>query len=304
MTEFNDTPAPVSEVPGGDADPGAPAADAAAPADGITNAPSFDAAAFSGQWKDYVSTLSDESHKDLASRFTSPQDLIDVAVKQRKEMSTRIKLPGKDATPEDIATFHKQIGVPSKPEEYEVKVPEGYELPETTAAILDQFKAKALERGVRKSEFGALAETYLEMEKASVEAELAEIAEGQKAGKAEIAKIYGKDADMHMNAARDLLHKLEIPGMEDFLGTTVLWGSQKVPLGDHPVWAQTLAKLGLRGGEAQPGGLNLVVTRDDKVRAKERIKEIYAQHPAGSDSYKSPAVQRELQSLFEKIGDE
>ncbi len=301
MTEFNDTPAPVSEVPGGDADPGAPAAPAAAPADGVTNPASFDAAAFSGQWKDYVSTLSDESHKDLASRFTSPQDLIDVAVKQRKEMSTRIKLPTDKSTPEDIAAFNRAIGVPPSADQYEVKVPEGYELPETTAAILDQFKAKALERGVRKSEFGALAETYLEMEKASVEAELAEIAEGQKAGKAEIAKIYGKDAEMHMNAARDLLHKLEIPGMEDFLGTTVMWGSQKVPLGDHPVWAQTLAKLGLRGGEAQPGGLNLMVTKDDKSRANERINEIYAAHPVGSESYKSPKIQAELQKLFEMI---
>jgi len=303
MTELNDTPAPVSEALGGDVDnPPAPAADPA-PSPAPADAPSFDRAALNASYKDWVASLTDEGKRDMASRFKDFDDVIDVTLKQRKDLSTRIKLPGKDATPEDIASFNRAIGVPSKPEEYEVKAPEGYEVPETTKAVLDQFKAKALEAGVRKSEFGALAETYLAMEAAAFQAEADEIAEGRRAGEAELKREYGKDLEMHLNAGRDLLHRLEIPNIDDLLGATVVYGQHKIPLGDHPVFIATLAKLGLRGGEAQPGGTNLFVTKDERENARARIQEIYREHPAGSDGYKSKKVQDELQRLFSMLDD-
>lgn len=301
MTDFSNEATTPDPSNGGGADPAVtPAADPAPAADAPAT-PSFDRSTLNGSYKDWASSLDDEGKRDMAGRFKDFDDLIDVTVKQRKEMSTRIKLPGKDATAEDLAAFNRAIGVPGKAEEYEVKAPEGYELSPNTATILDQFKAKALEAGVRKSEFGALAETYLAMEKAAFEAEAAELAEGKRAGEAELKKQYGKDLEVHLNAGRDLLHKLEIPGMEDFLGVSVNYGQHKIPLGDHPTFIAAMAKLGLRGGEAQPGGLNLAITKTDRENAKARIDEIYRTNPPGSEGYKSPKVQQELNSLFEMM---
>src|SRR5262245_18771338 len=65
-------------------------------AGGDSPAPAWDY----GKWAD---GLADEGRKDYAKRFKSNEDLLDATLNMRKDLSTRIKVPGKDAAPEDVA---------------------------------------------------------------------------------------------------------------------------------------------------------------------------------------------------------
>lgn len=105
--------------------------------------------------------------------------------------SGRIKVPGADAKPEEIKAFHAAIGVPDKPEGYEIK------LPETTAgkfeldtAFLDPMRAVALEHGVPKAAFEALAAKFVENQ---VEGLSADAATNNAAKEAKV-KAWGAEA--------------------------------------------------------------------------------------------------------------
>lgn len=57
-----------------------------------------------------------------------------------------VKLPGKDSSPEEVAAYHKAIGVPDSPADYKVqlpeKLPEGIDFPESTLNAFTEFAHK------------------------------------------------------------------------------------------------------------------------------------------------------------------
>jgi hypothetical protein len=87
----------------------------------------------------------------------------------QKTIDSGVKIPGKDAKPEDVAAYRKAIGVPDKPDGYQYdppKVPEGVALDEKEMAALqdktfmDQFRAWAHEIGLPADAFKALASKH------------------------------------------------------------------------------------------------------------------------------------------------
>tara|TARA_R100000963_G_scaffold34971_1_gene30546 strand:- start:9448 stop:10362 length:915 start_codon:yes stop_codon:yes gene_type:complete len=136
------TPAPVA------ADPAAPPADPAAPAD---PAPVED-------WRKPFATDADGNvdEKQLAELnrlFAAPSDFAktfrDNQTALRNKQEGMVKLPGADATEEDLAAFNKSLGVPEKPDGYKnlIAPPEGLELGEADKQFLDGLTAKLHEKG-------------------------------------------------------------------------------------------------------------------------------------------------------------
>ncbi len=81
------------------------------------------------------------------------------------KMEGYIKVPGENATPEEVAAYRKAQGVPDAPDGYELKKPEGelgnfYNEEEVKA-----FAAKAAELGLTKAQAAALAEWRLGLSK-------------------------------------------------------------------------------------------------------------------------------------------
>ena len=94
---------------------------------------------------DWTADLPDDL-KETGKRFTSKADALrSIVALQKREGQVRV--PGKDATPEEIAAYHKAIGVPDKPEAYEFFVPEG-------ATVTDDMKANQVEWGKRFQAMG------------------------------------------------------------------------------------------------------------------------------------------------------
>jgi hypothetical protein len=119
----------------------------------------------------------DPSHQEwLASKgFKDPDALIASyrnAEKQIRE-SGKVKVPGADAKPEEIAAFREAMGIPKDVEGYTVEMPEGAEQYEIDTAILGPLKEAALEHNVTPTAFKALADKFLG---AAVEHAKAEVA--------------------------------------------------------------------------------------------------------------------------------
>ena len=94
---------------------------------------------------DWTADLPDDL-KETGKRFTSKADALrSIVALQKREGQVRV--PGKDAKPEEIAAYHKAIGVPDKPEAYEFFVPEG-------AVVTDDMKANQVEWGKRFQAMG------------------------------------------------------------------------------------------------------------------------------------------------------
>lgn len=72
--------------------------------------------------------------KEHASRFTTKADVVKGHLALRQQLSKAIIPPGKDAKPEDVATYRKALGVPDTPDGYKFPTAEG-------EVITDDIKA-------------------------------------------------------------------------------------------------------------------------------------------------------------------
>lgn len=180
-----------------------------------------------GELPDWFAQISDKagegetaSNRDwLASKGFKD---LDGLVKSYREAETTIRnggkvnVPGENAKPEEIAAFRAAIGVPEKPDGYEINGPEGVKLNEPLIAAL---RDSAVKHGAPKGAFEGLVGDFikLQMEEASAEAAR------QDGLAADWMKAQGAKADeqlAHVNtAARSLgLNKADMAGLRNGLG--------------------------------------------------------------------------------------
>lgn len=253
-------------------------------------APAFD-------WGRWTNQLEAEK-KDYATRFRGPEDLLEAAASMRRDLSTRIKVPGKDASPEDIAVFRKAIGGGEKPEDYKVALPEKYELGEAQTALLGAMQKSALEAGMPVAAFEGFTKTYFEMEQAVRKKLAEEVDQYRRESEAALRKEFGGGYDKFMRAARGFIEqRLNVPEFNLLLEETVTWNGVPVQLGSHPAVIKMLAQIGQRTSEDGVIGHR---NETDKQSLQKQIRELEATAPLGS---RSPAQDRELQNLYSRLYD-
>lgn len=152
--------------------------------------------------------------------------------------SGRIKVPGEGATPEEIAGFHKAIGVPDSPEGYEFTPPvgdDGEPLP-LDMGLLNPLAKSAHERGLPKAAFEGLVSDFiqLQLDQAAAIDSTAQ-AEAQR-----VVKSWGADADEKLAAVNRAASALGITS-EEMIALRNAWGSDKA--------LNRLARLGAGLGE-------------------------------------------------------
>tara|TARA_R110000765_G_scaffold47579_5_gene97670 strand:+ start:101 stop:967 length:867 start_codon:yes stop_codon:yes gene_type:complete len=74
---------------------------------------------------DWRAGMSDDLKK-TAERFASPDDMVR-SVQEARKRESLVRVPGKDSSDEDRASYHKAIGVPETAEGYGFELPEGEE---------------------------------------------------------------------------------------------------------------------------------------------------------------------------------
>lgn len=102
--------------------------------------------------------------KDLPSVFKSLKDT-KAALSQRQD--GMVKLPNSQSTPEEIAAYHKAIGIPESIDGYEITLPEASELPEGIEfqeSDLQQFREFAHKNGIPPETASALLKYQAQVE--------------------------------------------------------------------------------------------------------------------------------------------
>lgn len=96
---------------------------------------------------DWRAEIKDDDAKKFAESSTDVNHLVKRALDMRSKLSNAIVRPSKNATPEEVASYRKALGIPEKPDDYE--------FPELSKEQLtDEVKASRAEWAKRFHELG------------------------------------------------------------------------------------------------------------------------------------------------------
>lgn len=270
----------------------APAAGTTAPVDtGTTTAPATTetTAAASTDWR---SGITDPEHLEFAKRTASPADLAKVASDLRKANGAMTRVPGKDATPEDIAKFNKLIGIPEAATEYKFDI--GREATEQDKTIQAKLGEIFLANRVPAEAAPAISKAVVEMANA-VKAEQNRVAiQARENTTATLRKELGADYDSHLVLADRAVRQWGNPGFNDLLNKSV----DGVKLGDHPDFVRVFGSIGRRMGE---GGFIGAVGGTERQSLQSELRDLMNANPPGTAKYASPDVQRRVVEINEAL---
>lgn len=232
-------------------------------------------------------TFGDNWRKDLAGeddkvlkrldRFGSPKDIVSSYLELEKKLSER---PGKptlpqNATPEQLAEYRKEIGVPESADKYDLTLPKGLVIGETEKPLVDNYLKYAHDNNLPNDVVKANLNWYLplqqEMEVAQAEADK----DYQVSQDEALRKEWGADFKANINIVSGVLSMTtEDVADQLMLGRTA---DGKV-IGDDPRMLKLLVAL---GREANP-----VHTT-----------------PPGSGNFAGLNIQDEIKALVKMSGD-
>ncbi len=242
-------------------------------------------------WRDGL----EGEHKDFADRYASPKDVVDAALKFRKENSSMVRVPGKDAKPEQVEAFRNALGVPKTAAEYKFEVPAGHEVTDADKAIHAKVAEVFHNNNVPAAAAQAISRVVNELV-ASVDAENDRVAlKFREQGEAALRKEWGSDYDKTLPLKNLALNEFGTPALKDFLDNTHVKGGK---LGDHPDIVRFFAMVGMKMKE---GGLEEAVTADQGQSAAEEMARLLRENPPMSEKYKDPAIQRRMAELSAKV---
>ena len=124
-------------------------------------------------------------------------DLGKAYLEQTDKLSRAVMIPGENATPEERKAFLQKLGVPERPEDYEISTED--------ASFNDQFRKVAHEQGLSKKQAEALASSIESLAKTQNQ-QVQEAVKQQRAQEREkMRQEWGSMADANEAAARRFL---------------------------------------------------------------------------------------------------
>jgi hypothetical protein len=134
------TPTQTNEAPASEAPKDAGSVLSGEPDDKPVAAP----ADWPADWREKLAG-DDKAFLNVLKRYTSPMTYAKAGFEaQQKIRSGEVKKPlGADASPEEIAAFRKENGIPETPDAYAIQLPDGMVPGEIDKPILDAFKGFA-----------------------------------------------------------------------------------------------------------------------------------------------------------------
>lgn len=205
---------------------------------------------FPDNWREQLATDDkgnvDEKLLKNLKRFNSPKDLnVSYQALQQKVSSGEYKKPlDKDATPEQVAAFRKENGIPEKPEGYLSELPEGLVFGENDKAVLDPFLKDMHEKNVHPAAVQSALNAYQQARQAQTEAIQARDVEIAKDTEDALRLKWGADYRGNMTAVNAFLDSNFPAEMKDALMNARLGDNDTTPLLHHPAVLESFANLG------------------------------------------------------------
>lgn len=263
---------------GGDAGASGGAAEGGS-ADGGAAAAGGDAGAADPDWYANLSADADgeaASNRDwIKAKGFKDLDGVTKALRNAEKAihdSGRIKIPGADAKPEEIAEFHKAIGVPEDPKGYEFKAPtdaDGNEIPLDTA-LLGRIAESAHKHGLPKAALEGVVADFVQAQldqaadfDSQQQAEAQKIVKGWGAeGTAKLAAIDSAARVLGLNA-NEMVAIRNALGAEKALGMFARLGEG---LAEDKLITGEAKRFGISGPEAKQEIANLKQDKDFQAK--------------------------------------
>lgn len=223
-------PAPVDPKP---ADP--------APADLAPVDPPADPVA--GDWpEDWRSKAAggDEKLMKFLERYNSPKAVVGALVDARKLISQGVNRPPKaDATPEEVAAWRAENGIPEKPDGYEVSLPDGFVIGEADKPVVDSFLERMHGKNVPPDVVNEALGWYYQEQAQQMEAQAEADLDFRGKGQDELREEYGSEYKRNIRIALEVVPE-DIK--DEFLGGRLADGTM---IGDNPAvirWLSGMAR--------------------------------------------------------------
>lgn len=160
-------------------------------------------------WRQKLAGAEDKDGKVMKrlERFASPLDLL----KSFNELETKLssgefKRPlSKDATPEQIATYRKENGIPETPDKYDLNLPDGLVIGEQDKQILSPILADMHNLNLTADQVKAVVSSYKKQEAAFLIHRTNEIAAAKQANDDILHKEWGEQYRTEVNRVENLL---------------------------------------------------------------------------------------------------
>lgn len=114
-------------------------------------------------WRDSITT--DEKEKAQLARYATPQDIWKKAraLEQRISSGELKAAPPKDASPEVLAQWRADNGIPPDPLKYDIKLRQGLEVAAEDKPIFEAFQKRLHGKNVTNDQMSGLVEAYYEV---------------------------------------------------------------------------------------------------------------------------------------------
>lgn len=195
-----------------------------------------------------------------------------------------------NATPEQIAAFRKEAGVPEKPENYSIELPGGKKFDESEAPTIENFLKAAHAQHWPQAEVTRALDAFHGMKQAGEERLVKIDNEARAKGEDVLRAEWGADYRRNVQEVSNLL-----AGMPEGLADLVLGGrlADGTRMGDHPGMIKWLSTMAMENPSLAPAG-------DAGPSRTDRLAEIRKIRQADPDKYdRDHALQLEERKLLE-----
>lgn len=239
----------------------------------------------------------------LVKRFNTLPDAVKALREaQRKISSGELKAPlAKNATPEQVAEWRKENGIPEKPEDYKIELPKGVVLGDADKPIVDGFVKAMHEKNTPPDVVNAAVAWYVQ----SQEERLQAMAESDKQYRAAMEDTLREEWGTDFRANKDGVEAMVGQWPEDVRKALLTARTGEGFLIEHPGVMRALAdqarQLGFVGATVVPKGGDLGASVDQEIAAIE--KSMFNEDGTKNSAYwKSDKAQARYAQLLETRG--
>jgi len=253
---------------------------------------------------DWRESIKDDDAKKFAESSTDINHMVKRAMDLRKQVSSAIIKPGKDASDDQVVAYQKAMGIPGKPEEYEFPaMPEGEELTDdikiSREAWAARFHALEVPTATATALIAAVNEDSVKLVAAAVEADKAFAKSQEDALHAEWkGEDYDKNKTLANRAFSDLANRTGLK-LEDLTRIETKDGRF---LMDRVEMVKMFATI---GREMQEGALGPVLTDSERETVDDQVREIRSQIEEAQgkgDNKRANQLYQKEQKLIAKTG--
>lgn len=229
-------------------------------------------------------------------RFNSPANVGKSAWNGHQKLTSGKLMAqlGDDATPEEVAAYRKQAGIPETPEGYDFKAPEGLQITDADKAVIDAMKPAFHELNIPPKQAEALVNRVLAMNADTVQHLYESARDKTTTQRAEIMAELGNEFKPALRVAESWMDQTIGPERRGALVELTLADGTK--LGDHP----DFVRLWVNAGKVASGdGLLLDGRGAIEADPKGKLNNLFADYQAGKMS--AAAYEQEARKLADQI---